>query len=384
VCPIRVLFSIDASEREHRGGPSVRAQQTAAALAALGHEVEFGERPEPGRWDVVHVFNSWPAQPSLARLEAARASGAAVVFSPIYMDHREWDYARRVLRHGFAGARLGIGSIGALRRLRRAPAEARVARSNRAIREYRALLPRMIALADHVILLSEAERAGLRELGCEPRDASRVWNAVEAGPYAHASGEPFRAEYGPSKYVLCVGRIEQRKNQALLIKALSGSGLRLVLVGRCLDPDYERLIDCLAGPDVLRIDHLAPGGALLASAFAGAEAFALASWVEGAPISALEAAAAGCPLVLGDRAGVREYFGELAHYCDPADPAAIRAAVESSIAEDSEALRMRRRSLVADQLTVAAAARDTEAAYTQARLSARRRTATGPRAGTAS
>ena len=243
VPPLRVFFSIDASERAHRGGPSVRAQQTAAALAALGHEVELGERAEPGRFDVVHVFNSWPAVPSLARLEAARASGGAVVFSPIYMDHRETDWARRVLRHGFAGARLGIGSLGALGRLRRAPPEARVARSNRAIREYRALVPRMVALADHVIVLSEAERAGLAELGCAPRAWSRVWNAVDPAPFARATGERFRAEYGVADYVLCVGRIELRKNQALLIHALRRSGRPLVLVGRCLDPDHARVID---------------------------------------------------------------------------------------------------------------------------------------------
>jgi glycosyltransferase involved in cell wall biosynthesis len=361
-----VLFSIDASEREHRGGPSVRAQQTASALAALGYEVGFGEHADPGCWDVVHVFNSWPAQPSLARLEAARAAGGAVVFSPIYMDHRETDWAHRVLRSGFAGARRGIASVGALRRLRRAPAEQRVARSNRAIREYRALVPRMIALADHVIVLSEAERAGLRELGCEPRTWSLVRNAVDPTPFVRANADLFRREYGLADYVLCVGRIELRKNQALLIKALRGSGRSVVLVGACLDRDYARVIDRVAGPGVLRIDHLEAGGPLLASAFAGAAAFALPSWVEGAPISALEAAAAGCPLVLGDRAGVREYFGALAHYCEPSDPAAIRAAVEAAIAEDSGDLRARRRALVSEKLTVAAAARDTAAAYAQA------------------
>ena len=114
------------------------------------------------------------------------------------------------------------------------------------------------------------------------------------------------------------------------------------------------------------MDHLEPGGELLASAYAGAAAFALPSWVEGAPISALEAAAAGCPLVLGDRAGVREYFGALAAYCEPSDPASIRAAIEAAIAEDSPALRERRRALVSERLTVAAAARDTAAAYAPA------------------
>ncbi len=366
---LRVFFSLDASEREHRGGPSVRARQTATALEALGHQLGFGEQPEPGRWDVVHVFNSWPAQPSLERIEAARAAGAAVVLSPIYMDHRETAWARRVLRHGMAGARRGIHSIGALGRLRRTPRDRRIG-TNAALREYRELMPQMISRCDHVIVLSQAELAGLGELGCEPRSWSPVFNAIDARPFADADPALFRRQHQLPAYALCVGRIEFRKNQALLIKGLSGSDLSVVLVGGALSRRYDRLVRDLSGPSVRRIDHLDAGGALLASAFAGATVFVLPSWTEGAPISALEAAAAGCPLVLGDRAGVREYFGPLAQYCEPSDPASIRAAVESAIAEDSESLRARRRALASERFTLAAAARDTAAAYSVA-LSAR-------------
>ena len=59
----------------------------------------------------------------------------------------------------------------------------------------------------------------------------------------------------------------------------------------------------------------------MASAYHAAAAHALPSWAEGAALANLEAAAAGCPIVVSDRSSEFEYFGDLATYCDPADPA---------------------------------------------------------------
>ena len=43
----------------------------------------------------------------------------------------------------------------------------------------------------------------------------------------------------------------------------------------------------------------------------------------------------GCPVVTTDRGSAREYLGEHAYYCDPADPASIRDAVSGSCASRS-------------------------------------------------
>jgi glycosyltransferase involved in cell wall biosynthesis len=375
---LRVFMSGDASEIEHRGGPSVRMRQTADALRRLGHEVELGVSIDGirGGFDVAHVFNTWPARSSLERVEAARAAGVPMVLSPIYMDHRETAWARRVLRGGFPGARRGIGDRIAAQRLRRTP-PARRARVTEELRRYRELVPRMIEIADHVALLSYAELVGLRDLGCEPASKSFVWNTVDPAPFASADPELFRREHDLTDYVLCIGRIEFRKNQAMLLSAMRDSGLAVALVGRCTSRRYQRQIDALSGRGVLLVDHLPAGGPLLASAIAGAAAFVLPSWVEGAPIAALEAAAAGTPLVLGARAGVTEYFGRLARYCEPNDPRSIRSAVEAAIAEDSPELRQRRRELVARKLTLEASARSTVAAYVRAIDRAGRRVLAG-------
>src|SRR4051812_27680483 len=58
---------------------------------------------------------------------------------------------------------------------------------------------------------------------------------------------------------------------------------------------------------------------------------ALPSFAEGSALASMEAAAAGCPVVVSDRSSEFEYYGDLAVYCNPLDPASIRAAVERAM-----------------------------------------------------
>ncbi len=58
----------------------------------------------------------------------------------------------------------------------------------------------------------------------------------------------------------------------------------------------------------------------------------LPSWLETPGLSSLEAAAAGCTLVVSDRGLTREYFGDQAWYCDPRSFDSIREAVLAAYA----------------------------------------------------
>ena len=63
-----------------------------------------------------------------------------------------------------------------------------------------------------------------------------------------------------------------------------------------------------------RLDHDDP---LLASAYAAARVFALPSWFETPGLAALEAALAGCAVVITPYGSTREYFGGLVAYARP-------------------------------------------------------------------
>jgi glycosyltransferase involved in cell wall biosynthesis len=70
-----------------------------------------------------------------------------------------------------------------------------------------------------------------------------------------------------------------------------------------------------------------PDDSLLASAYAAARVFALPSWFETPGLSALEAALAGCAVVITPNGCTREYFGSRVEYARPDRPLEIAAAL---------------------------------------------------------
>jgi glycosyltransferase involved in cell wall biosynthesis len=74
----------------------------------------------------------------------------------------------------------------------------------------------------------------------------------------------------------------------------------------------------------------------------------------------LEAAASGCALVAGDCPDVREYFAELARYCDGAD---VRSIADAVVAAWESPPRPELAELVRSRYTWDAAARATLEAY---------------------
>ena len=107
---------------------------------------------------------------------------------------------------------------------------------------------------------------------------------------------------------------------------------------------------------------------MLASALAGARVFCLPSWSEGAPLVALEAAAAGCNMVLSNRSSEREYFSDHARYVDPADPDDIREKVMEAFNETRPTSKARDlRALLRRENSWEVYAHATHEAYAQAR-----------------
>ncbi|MCC6751079.1 MAG: glycosyltransferase [Deltaproteobacteria bacterium] len=148
------------------------------------------------------------------------------------------------------------------------------------------------------------------------------------------SGRLFEEAFGVKDFVLCVGRLETRKNQLMLAHALRDDERPLVFVnGGSSQPQYEALCRRYErrGPTVFT-GRLS--GELLASAFCAASVHALPSWYELPGLVSLQAAWAGCPVVASDWGTLRDYLGDDAHYCAPDNPASIRAAVDAARAQE--------------------------------------------------
>ena len=178
---------------------------------------------------------------------------------------------------------------------------------------------KLLRLADLVLPNSPSEAIQLKRLFGV--DASRV-RVVPNGvlpAIATATPEIFCRRFGTFPFVLSVGRIEPRKNTLELIRAARRLELPLVIAGEA-PPGFERYeAECrhAAAADTIwlgRLDHHDP---LLASAYAAARVFALPSWFETPGLAALEAALAGCAVVITPYGSTREYFGDHVEYARP-------------------------------------------------------------------
>jgi glycosyltransferase involved in cell wall biosynthesis len=156
-------------------------------------------------------------------------------------------------------------------------------------------------------------------------------NGCDPELYTQADPTLFEQTHGLRDFLLCVGRIEPNKNQLLLCYALRETEIPIVLVGKessDLFQDYLALCLYLGNGRIHVLQDLSD--AMLASAYAAARLFVLPSASESFPLSTLEAAWAGCPVVLSKNSVQAEFFQVLFYSLDPLDPKAIKNVVETA------------------------------------------------------
>lgn len=172
-------------------------------------------------------------------------------------------------------------------------------------------------------------------------DATVIANGVHAERFAAAAGpqgapdrERWTARLG--RYVLAVGGIEPRKGSTELLEAyaqLREPGVTLVMAGGETIFDYRAYRaswEARAGELGVTPVVLGPvDDAALPSLVAAASAFAFPSVKEGFGIAAMEALAAGVPLVVSDLPVLRETFTGAAEFAS--GPAALAAALDRAL-----------------------------------------------------
>lgn len=192
-----------------------------------------------------------------------------------------------------------------------------------------------LSLADVIVTNSDTESDLLSRILGLPRDRfMTVMNGFESRFLQPQDPALFRAAFGiEGQFILNVGNIEPRKNQLGLVRALAGHALPLVLLGHQRDQAYAAEVLAVGGSKVRHLGALDHADPLLASALGACSAFVLPSTLETPGLAALEAAAAGAPVVVTSEGSTRDYFGNHAHYVEHGDPLDIRRGIEVALAQ---------------------------------------------------
>ncbi len=323
------------------GGDTVVMERLGAALQALGADVVVGrqdEMPPAREFDLAHLFGVTPPDHARHMVTWARQGRAAIVFSPLYYnDFRGW----------FSWATVRVPRWARMARLLGRERTWQVFRSWHTARQplqssWRTMRATLLAadaiattsrwendyLARHFRLPAKARsQMGLSRFGVDTSLYGRRFSEEELAA--------FRARYDlASGYVVEVARIESKKNQLGLIEALWHDPVDLVFVGSespHFEPDYaQRCYE--AGERRGRVHFL---GWLPKSelpwVYAAAAAHILPSWFELPGLVSIESGASGTRVISTDISPLPEMLADQAVYCDPFDPASIRAAVLSAL-----------------------------------------------------
>ncbi len=285
---MRVLFDHPFPFALTHGGFQTQIEQTRLALERIGVTVE------PLRWwddaqrgDIIHYFG----RPLPSYIEAAHQKGVKVILAELLT---------------------GTGS-----------------RSRNALRVQkvmialsRKLLPGAFTvrlswdsfrLADACVALTGWEAELMRYLfNAPPEKIQVVPNGVETAFF----NAPATVR---GRWLVCTATITERKRVLELAEAAVAARTPVWIIGKPYseqDPYGRRFLQVAAGaPEFVRYEGPISDRARLATIYREARGFVLLSAMESLSLSALEAAACECPLLLSDLPWARTVFGGAARYC---------------------------------------------------------------------
>jgi len=321
---LRVLMQMRANALTQRGGDTVVMENIAAGLRALGHtiELDLSDEKNPRDYDLIHLYNF--ATPEITERQARRAVEASKPFIVTTM-YEDWPFFFSPMVEQF----LLLESYLEVEQMPGSWEQLKAAMEK---------IPPSV-IQDNSFTAFHADAlvgTGQTEINALRRDYphAKLITDYRCGCEVHVPNpdpELFRKHTGLTDFILCVGRLEWRKNQLMLLKALEHDERPLVFCtgGFTYQPEYEKLCRKFRRRgQTIFLGKLEPE--LLASAYASCRAHVLPSWYELPGLVSIEAAHYGANIVVSDYGTIRDYLGDGAFYCTPDSPENILSGIDAA------------------------------------------------------
>jgi len=354
---MKIAFIVRATLFNVQGGDTIQVLNTAEYLRKKGVDVDIKLTTDLiayNSYDLLHFFNIIRPADILIHIEASQKP---FVVSTVFVEYAEFEKNYRRGISGFLFRFLPADTIEYVKVI------ARAIRSHEKIssKKYlwlgqRGSIKKIVKQSAWLLPNSESEYRRLVDRFHVEKDHTVVPYAVDETIFKLPA-----AVNKNEQMVLCVARIEGRKNQLNLIKAMNGTGFQLYLVGNPAPHHMDYFHECQkqAGDNIHFVSQVSQ--AELVEYYSKAKVHVLPSWFETAGLSSLEAAAMGCNVVITRKGDANEYFGEEAEYCDPASPSSIRKAIERAASSEPNLLLQQK---IYSDFTWSKAASRTFEAYT--------------------
>jgi glycosyltransferase involved in cell wall biosynthesis len=287
---MKVLFDHPSPFALAHGGFQVQIEQTKAGLERRGIEVEYVRWwDEQQSGNIIHYFG----RPSGAYIDFAHAKGIKIVMAELLS---------------------GLGSR---------PALARIVQKT-LMRVSQACLPGAFTArmawdayrkADGIIALTNWEAHLMQRMfDADPTRIHVLPNGVEEIFFQRPTIEvPLKLDY-----LVCTAAIHPRKRVVELAEAAALARVPVWIIGKPYTESDSYFQDFLEirrrHPEWVRYEGPISDRAPLAKIYQQARGFVLLSAMETLSLSALEAAASGCPLLLSDLPWAKSVFGDEASY----------------------------------------------------------------------
>lgn len=334
---MKVLFQSRTNLYTAPGGDLVQMEKTREYLERRGLKVDISLELEPDLedYDLVHLFNLMEPQDIYLQMQNARRQGKAIVLSTIYGLYTEFERKARGGLFQRVANILSPYQIGYIKALIKHYSEKRMHKGvyKMLFKGYYGMMKEIVDATDVFLPNSDSEMervAGEFKLA-NPAYIS-VPNAIDKEIFDLAAGrQAGKRDYSEYKgCILCAARIEGRKSTLNLVRAVKGSGYKLVLVGKesANQKEYVEQVHKEAGDNVYFLGVLPHNE--LRELYNVAKVHALVSWMETPGLSSLEAAAMGCNIVVTHKGDTYDYFGDFAYYCEPDNVGSIREAIDKA------------------------------------------------------